>query len=670
MSAPKIKSVKDAETSRLRIPLLNGLDIIHGFRTGFPIPLGLACTWNIPLIEKTARIAAIEATAFGQNWTFSPMVDLTRDPRWGRVMEGSGEDPYLGGEIAAAIVKGYQGDDLTKDDALLACVKHFGMYGAAEAGRDYNTTDMSRINMYEFYLPPYKAAIDAGALSIMSSFNDVDGVPASCNKWLLTDLLRKQWGYKGFVVSDDHSITQIVEHGVAANHQEAAALSLKAGLDMDLNGDSYINTLKKSYNEKRITMADIDLACRRVLEVKYKMGLFKNRYKNWDAEKADKVSMTKENLAVAKQAAMESFVLLKNQNNILPLKKNATIALIGPLADNQSEMLGNWQLTSKADSVTTILKGLRSMNINVTYSKGVVFTEEAFLARNLNIKPDPEASKKMLDEAIAVAQKSDVIVAVLGETRMMSGESTSRTDISLPENQRRLLAELKKTGKPIVWVLMSGRPLTIENDVENADAVIEAWFPGTEAGNAIASVLYGDYNPSGKLTMTFPRSVGQIPIYYNHKNTGRPITDPRNTMFTSRYIDQPNEPLYPFGYGLSYTTFTYSPITLSDTLLRGNKTLVASVRLTNSGKSAGEETVQLYLRDMVASVTRPVKELKGFKKVMLQPGETQVVSFNITPEELKFYNSELKYDWESGDFNVFIGTNSSDVQSAKFRWVK
>ena len=654
------------EKTRLKIPILAGLDVIHGYRTIFPIPLGLACSWDLPLIQQTARVAAVEASTAGLNWTFSPMVDLTRDPRWGRVMEGSGEDPYLGGLIGAAMIRGYQGDDLTKDDALLACVKHFAMYGAAEGGRDYNTTDMSRLTMYQNYLPPYKMAIEAGAGSVMTSFNEVDGVPATANKWLVTDLLRKQWGFKGFVVTDATATQELQAHGVAADGQQAAALALNAGIDMDMGSELMVSTLKKSLQERKVSQQAIDQACRRVLEAKYKLGLFTNPYRNYDPAKAARVTLTPENRQVALRAAEKSLVLLKNQGQVLPLQKSARVALIGPLANNRAQMLGSWAFMGATKETVTLLEGLQKRSSAVTYAQGSAIGEKSTYGQSAK---DSVEQATLLIEALAVARKADVIVAALGENMAMTGEATSQADISLPATQRRLLAALKKTGKPIVWVLFNGRPLTIEAEVAQADAVLEAWWPGTMAGEAVAATLFGEYNPSGKLTMSFPRSVGQIPVYYNHKNTGRPF-NPKSRNYTSYYTDLSNEPLFPFGYGLSYSAFTYSPITLSSSQLRGPQTLTAAVQLTNAGKVAGEETVQLYLRDPVASVTRPVKELKSFQKVLLQPGETKAVTFTLTPEELKFYNSDLRYDWESGDFEVFIGTSSADVQTAKCNWLK
>jgi Beta-glucosidase-related glycosidases len=660
-----------ADSTRLKIPFLNGLDIIHGFKTIFPIPLGLSCTWDTTLIEKTARVAAIEATSTGYNWTFSPMVDITRDPRWGRVMEGSGEDPYLGGLIARAMVKGYQGKNLNDKTSLMACVKHFGLYGAAEAGRDYNTTDMGHLTMYQTYLRPYKAAIEAGAGSIMTSFNEIDGIPATANKWLLTDILRKEWGFKGFVVTDFNAIQELIAHGVAEDYTQAAELALNAGVDMDMASESMVASFEQSLKEKKVSMQEIDAACRRVLEAKYELGLFDNPYKNYDPNNEKKITLTPESKKIAKEAALKSIVLLKNDNHILPLSKNAKIALIGPSVNDQSEMLSMWVLVGESDSVVTFCNGIKKQNPNVTFSEGTLASDNALFIKKTHSYYDENEQQKLEASALEIAKKSDVVVVVLGESKAMFGEAKSKADISLPACQKSLLKALKATGKPVVLVLANGRPLTIEEDLPYADAVLETWRLGNEAGNALADVLFGAYNPSGKLTMTFPRSVGQIPIYYNHKNTGRPYTEGKKETFVSNYIDMKNSPLFPFGFGLSYTTFAYDKISLSDTLLVGsNKTLKVTIRVTNTGKYAGEETVQLYLNDPVASVTRPVKELKKFQKVYLQPGETKVLTFPITTEDLKFYNSQLNWDWESGKFNLFIGTNSEDVKQAGFVWKK
>ncbi|WP_083619992.1 beta-glucosidase BglX [Mucilaginibacter sp. OK098] len=663
--------------SRLHIPLIFGLDVIHGHRTIFPIPLGVSATWDMELIEQSARIAAKEATAEGLNWVFSPMVDIARDARWGRISEGSGEDPWYGSQVAKAMVKGYQGKSMTDADAVMACVKHFALYGGAEAGREYNTVDMSLIKMYQDYLPPYRAAVDAGAGSFMSSFNTINGMPATVNKWLLTDLLRKQWGFKGFVVSDYTSLNEVTNHGLG-DLQTVSALALKAGLDMDMVGEGFLTTLKKSLKEGKVTQSEIDLACRRVLEAKYKLGLFTNPGKSINAEREKQDVFTDDNRKFARQIAEHSFVLLKNQAQTLPLKKSGTIALVGPLAANHSEMLGTWVIAGDPDKSVSVAEGIKNIagdNVKVLYAKGSNITDDSLLSIRAFALTGPEKKDKrspqeMIDEAVETAKKADVVVAVVGESANMSGESSSRADIDIPENQKDLLKALAKTGKPLVIVLFNGRPLTLTWEDKHASAILDAWAPGTEAGNAIADVLFGNYNPAGKITATFPRSVGQIPIYYNHKNTGRPFDGNGGAKFKSDYLDISNDPLYPFGYGLSYTTFSYGSVQLDKTNLIGNTALKATVTVTNTGKYAGEEVVQLYISDPVASISRSVKELKGFQKVNLQPGESKVVSFNITTADLKFYNDKLVYDWEPGQFIVQIGTNSGNTQSASVQWLK
>lgn len=679
-SLESIKAVQDiaVRESRNRIPLIFGRDVIHGYSTIFPIPLALSCSWDPALIEKSARIAAQEATANGISWTFSPMVDIARDPRWGRIAEGSGEDPYLGSMISAAMVRGYQGDDLTKNNTMMACVKHFALYGAAEAGRDYNTVDISRVAMYNDWLPPYKAAVDAGVGSVMTSFNVVDGIPATGNRWLLTELLREQWGFTGFVVTDYTATNEMISHGMG-NLQDVSALALKAGTDMDMVGEGFLTTLKKSLEEGKISLQDIDVACRRVLEAKYKLGLFDDPYRYIDMNRSKSEVLTEENLKAAREIAARSIVLLKNDGGILPLKKSGTIAVIGPLADSKGDMLGTWSLGGDSKYISTVVDGIKNVggkDVKVVYSKGSETSDIPMLLRASSPlsfqgdqqKTDSKSPQKLLEDALQKAQNADVIVAVLGEPADWSGEAASMTYIGLQKTQQDLLKELVKTGKPVVLVLISGRPMTLGWEHQNVGAIVEAWAGGLQTGNAVADVLFGDYNPSGKLTTTFPLNVGQIPLYYNHKNTGRPM-DPNN-KFTSKYLDSPNDPLYPFGYGLSYTTFSYGELTLNKTLLKGNETLQVSVNIKNTGKMAGEEVVQLYIRDLVASISRPVKELKDFTKIMLQPGEQRTVTFEITPDDLKFYNSDLEYDWEPGDFEVYVGTNSRDVKKAAFNWAK
>lgn len=659
--------------SRMGIPLITGRDVIHGYKTTFPIPLAMSCMWDLNRIEKMARISAIEASCGGINWTFSPMVDIARDPRWGRVAEGAGEDPWLGSQIARAYVRGYQRNDLSDSTTLMACVKHFALYGAAEAGRDYNTVDMSRISMFRTYLPPYQAAVEEGVGSVMTSFNIVDMVPASGNKWLMNDLLRKSWGFDGFVVTDYTAINEMMYHGVG-DLQTVAIKALKAGVDMDMVGQSFIGTLSKSLEEGKVSLEEIDQACRRVLEAKYRLGLFEKPFQYFDEERAEQLWLCDEHQDYARELAARSCVLLKNENKVLPLEKTGTIAVIGPLAHSKEDMLGTWAATRDTTDIVSIYEGIQNVageNVHVLYERGSYFSEDPYLInrkrrKENHITIDDGVSKKLLDQAMDAAENADVIIAVLGEPRSWSGEASSRADISIPDCQKRLFRALKATGKPLVLVLSNGRPLCISEENELADAILETWHAGVQAGNGIADVLFGNYNPAGKLTMTFPRVVGQIPIYYNHLRTGRP--EHSTPFFTSRYLDIPNAPLFPFGYGLSYTTFEYSEIEVSKTALSGDESLVASVTVTNSGEIPGEEIVQLYINDPVASVSRPVKELKGFKKIELAPGASEQVDFTITTEELKFYNSKLEYDWEPGEFNIYIGTNSEVLKSTKVLW--
>ncbi|MGA3266298.1 MAG: beta-glucosidase BglX [Verrucomicrobiota bacterium] len=672
-AARKLQSLAVNE-GRLGIPLLFGFDVIHGEKTIFPIPLALSCTWNPAAIERSARIAAAEASADGVNWTFSPMVDICRDPRWGRIAEGAGEDPYLGAQVARAMVRGYQGDDLGRSNVLMACVKHYAMYGAVEAGREYNTADMSRYRMYNFYLPPYRAAVEAGVGSVMTSFNDINSLPATANRWLVTDVLRDQWGFKGFTVTDDKAISELKGRGMGDLPADAQ-LALKAGVDMDLHSETYVKYLPQLVADRKIPVSLINQACRRILEAKYQLGLFANPYRGCLQSGERGVALPVENRKAARELAEQSFVLLKNDRQILPLKKSGTIALIGPLADNQYELLGCSRARGNAQAVVSVSAGISNVAgsaVTVCAAKGANLADGALLATLQSfgeaLPVDRRSPEEMVAEAVAAANRADVVVAVLGETSGMSGEAASRTHLGLPDCQENLLQALAATGKPLVLVLMNGRPMTLTWEAGHCDAILETWFGGTEAGNAIADVLFGDDNPSGKLTTTFPRDVGQIPIYYNHPDIGA-ADNPRD-KFTSRYLDMPNSPLYPFGFGLSYTTFSYSPVTLSQTQLTGNATLLASVTVTNTGSRVGEETVQLYLSQPVASLTRSVEDLKGFQKVLLQPGESREVSFRITPEDLKFYNADLKYDWEPGKFIIRIGGSSSQLQSASVQWNK
>lgn len=661
------------EESRLGIPLLFGMDVIHGYETIFPIPLGLSCTWDMKAIEESARIAAVEASADGISWTFSPMVDVSRDPRWGRVSEGNGEDPFLGAAIARAMIRGYQGKDMSRNDEIMACVKHFALYGASEAGRDYNTVDMSRQRMFNEYMLPYQAAVEAGVGSVMASFNEVDGVPATGSKWLMTDVLCKQWGFDGFVVTDYTGINEMIDHGMG-DQQTVAALALNAGVDMDMVSDAFSGTLKKSVEEGKVSAAAIDAACRRILEAKYKLGLFDNPYKYCDVNRPKKQIFTKEHRAIARKTASESFVLLKNEG-VLPLSQKGTIAVVGPLANTRSNMPGTWSVAAVLDNAPSLVEGLREVvgdRAKVVTAKGSNLIGDADYEKRATmfgreLHRDNRTDRELLDEALKVAAGADVIVAALGESSEMSGESSSRTNLEMPDVQRALLQELLKTGKPVVLVLFTGRPLVLTWEEEHVPAILNVWFGGSEAAYAISDVLFGDVNPSGKLTATFPQNVGQIPLFYNHKNTGRPLQEGRwFEKFRSNYLDVSNEPLYPFGYGLSYTTFAYSDIHLSSTEMSADGELTATVTVTNTGSRDGAEVVQLYIRDLVGSVTRPVKELKGFEKIFLKAGESRKVSFSITPELLKFYNYDLQFVCEPGDFDVMIGGNSRDVKKARF----
>jgi beta-glucosidase len=679
-TAAKIRSVQQVavEKSRLKIPLIFGMDVIHGYKSVFPIPLGLSCSWDMELIEQSARIAAQEASADGICWTFSPMVDLSRDPRWGRIAEGGGEDPYLGGEIARAMVRGYQGNDLTANNTILACVKHFALYGASEAGRDYNTVDMSRHRMYNEYFLPYKAAVEEGAGSVMASFNEVDGIPATGNKWLMDDVLRKQWGFGGFIVTDYTGINEMIDHGMG-DLQTVSALALEAGMDMDMVGEGFLTTLHKSVNEGKITTAQIDAACRRILEAKYKLGLFDDPYRYCDPQRAATEVYTNANRKIARQTAAESFVLLKNEGNILPLKKNAKIALVGPLADDRLNMCGTWTVAGEFEKAISVHDGIKMVTgkpENIIVAKGSNIVSDSLLETRIGMFGkatgwDSRPADVMIAEAVKAAEKSDVVIAVLGEASESSGESSSLTNIEIPQNQRDLMQALLNTGKPVVMVLLTGRPLALKWENDNVPAILNMWFGGSEAGAAVADVIFGDVVPSGKLTTSFPLNTGQIPIYYNHKNTGRPLADGQwFSKFRSNYLDVPNEPLYPFGYGLSYTTFTYSDISLSKNTMKPGENIEVKVKVSNTGKYDGKEVVQLYIRDMVGTTTRPVKELKKFEKVMIKKGETREITFKITEEDLKFYNYNLDFVAEPGDFKVFVGGNSRDVKEASFSLTK
>lgn len=642
--------------TRLRIPLLFGYDVIHGFKTIFPIPLGEACSWDIELIEKTARLSAEEACAAGLNWTFSPMVDIARDPRWGRVAEGSGEDSYLASLIARARVIGYQGAKLNNPFTMASCVKHFAAYGAPMGGRDYNTVDMSDRVLRETYLPPYKAAVDAGVETVMSSFNELDGVPSSGNKYLLTQILRNEWGFKGFVVSDYTSIKELVEHGYAVDEKQAGEFALNAGLDMDLQGTIYANYLKKSFEEGKVSENQINESVKKVLKVKYDLGLFSNPYLYLDENREKEITYSKELMDHALLSAKKSIVLLKNNefngHKLLPLSKSIKrIALIGPLANNQKDMLGTWHALGDETKVVTILSGLKKKfpESNIEFAKGADFDGDDMAEFN---------------EAKRIAMSSDIVICAIGENRIQNGEASSRSDIGLPGVQLELMAELIKTGKPIVAIVMAGRPLTIEWLSKSVNAILFAGHLGTRSGDAIADIVSGDYNPSGKLVMTFPRNTGQIPIFYNAKNTGRPFN--ANDHYTTKYLDVANEPLYPFGFGLSYSSFEYSNLKLSKQSIKNSESLTVTFTLKNTGKYDGEEVAQLYIRDMVGSVTRPVKELKGFKKVFLKSGEQKELSFSITENDLRFYDVNMKFLAEPGKFKVFVGGNSVELLETDF----
>ena len=640
------------EETRLGIPLIFGYDVIHGYKTIFPIPMGEASSWDLDLMEKSAQIAAKEAAAEGLHWTFAPMVDIARDPRWGRIAEGAGEDTYLGSLIAKARIKGFQGKSLADKSTVLACAKHYAAYGAAQAGRDYHTVDMSINTLREVYLPPFKAAIEADVATFMTSFNELNGVPATGNSFLLKDILRDEWKFNGFVVTDYTSINEMVPHGFAENLQHAGELAMNAGVDMDMQGGVYKNHMKTSIDQKKIKMTRLDKAVRDILRLKFKLGLFDNPYKYCNEADEAKIILHKDHLELARDAARKSMILLKNKNNILPLNNSKKVALIGPLADDQFHIIGNWAAKGDRDGIAVSVKeGFEAQNKTFTYTKGC------------DIESD---NRSDFENAIAIAKASDVVVMVMGESERMSGEAASRTHLKLPGIQQQLISEIKKTGTPIVLVLYNGRPLNLTYENETVDAIVEAWFPGTSGGHAVTDVLYGKYNPAGKLTVTFPRNVGQVPIFYNMKNTGRPEDAVgAHSRYVSKYIDVANSPLFPFGYGLSYTTFKYDKPVLSSTNLTKNSSISVNVKVTNTGQFEGEEVVQLYIRDRFGSVTRPVKELKGFQKIKLKKGESKQVEFKITAEDLKFYNQSLEFTNEAGDYDLFVaGSSDSDFTNS------
>ena len=657
--------------SRLGIPLIFGMDVIHGYETVFPIPFAMSMSWDMDAIRNSARIASIEATADGICWTFSPMVDICREPRWGRMSEGSGEDSFLGSAICRAMIEGYQGKDLADNNTMMACVKHFALYGAPEGGRDYNTVDMSHVRMFNEYFPPYQAGVDAGAGSFMTSFNVIDYIPATGNRWLMTEVLRDRWGFDGFVVTDYTAISEMINHGMG-DLQTVSALALNAGTDMDMVADGFLGTLEKSLNEGKVTLQDIDKACRRILEAKYKMGLFEDPYRYLDSKRAKKDIYTDEHRAAARKLATETFVLLQNKDNVLPLQRSGKIALVGPLANTRANMPGTWSVAASSERYSTLLEAMRRAvgdKAEVMYAKGCNVCYDAELEKNSTMfgreMRDNRPVDVMRDEAVRIAKQCDVIVAAMGEPSEMSGESSSRSELTILDAQKDLLSALMATGKPIVLLNFSGRTTVMDWEVENIPTILNVWFGGSEAADAICDVVFGDVSPSGKLSASMPRNVGQIPVYYNHLNTGRP--NPKwFSKYTSNYLDVPNDPLFPFGYGLSYTTFEYSPMTLSSNTMTRGGSITATVTVTNTGSRAGDEVVQFYIRDMVGSIARPVQELKGFERISLQPGESRTVTFNINADMLKFYNKDLEFVCEPGDFEAMIGTDSRQVQRLPF----
>ena len=688
----KIKALQDIaiKNSRLGIPLLVGMDVIHGYETMFPIPLALSCSWDTEAMKKVGEVSAKEASADGINWTFSPMVDVALDARWGRIAEGNGEDPYLSGVMGAALTQGYQGVDMRTDEILranriMACLKHFALYGAVESGKEYNTVDMSKIRMMNQYLPPYEAVVKAGVGSVMSSFNLIDYIPATANKWMMTDVLRKQWGFKGLLVTDYESIKEMLKHGTAADLKEASEQALKAGTDMDMCSSAFVKHLAQSVEEGKVSEEDINIACRRILEAKYKLGLFSDPYRYCNAKRSKSEIYTLENRKVARNIASETFVLLKNEGNLLPLKKEGKIALIGPLADTRNNIAGTWSVAQTPDKYTTIKEAME----NALRGKAtLLYTQGSNIWRNRELQKNGEFGNpiswgdeaKMKAEALQVAKDADVIVCAMGESADMSGECGSRTNLEMPDVQHELLAELVKTGKPVVLLNFAGRPTVLSWEQQHVSAIMNVWFGGSEVGDALCDVLFGDKVPSGKLTVSMPKTTGQEPLYYNHQNTGRPVADDnmRFAKFASNCLDVSNGPLYPFGYGLSYTTFDYSNFKMSsqEAGINGNqeatewqdgKKITATITVKNTGARDADEVVQLYIRDLVASISRPVKELKGFQRIHLAAGESKEVSFDITPDMLKFYNAELKHVIEPGDFQIMVGTNSKEVKTLKFR---
>jgi beta-glucosidase len=662
LNATGAKTLKEiqrivVEESRLKIPLIFAYDVIHGFRTIFPIPLGEAATWNPELIEAASRVAAIEASAAGLHWTFAPMVDVARDPRWGRIAEGAGEDPYLGSAMSAARVRGFQGEGLGKVGTLLACAKHFAAYGGAEAGRDYNTVDISERTLRTIYLPPFKAAVDAGVGSFMSAFNEIAGVPSTASEFLFTNVLRDEWKFPGIVVSDWTAIMELTRHGVAATQGEAGVLAIRAGVDIDMESKIYLTDLPNLVRQGKLSIDVVDRSVRRVLRMKYRLGLFDDPYRFNDPDREKAVTLTAEHRSLARMVGAQSLVLLKNENRLLPLSKNLkTIAVLGPLATSKRDPIGAWGAVGRPEEVVTVLDGIKNK---------VAAGTKVLHAAGCSVD---SLDRRGFDEARRLAEGSDVVLMVIGESHRMSGEASSRTNIGLPGVQEEFVREIAKTGKPMVIVLMNGRPVTMPWVYENVSAILVAWFAGTEAGNGIADVLFGDVNPGGKLPVTFPRTLGQVPLYYNHKNTGRPASD--HDFFTSKYLDSPVTPQFPFGYGLSYTKFVLSNLKVVNEKIRPTDSLRVSVRVKNDGDRKGDEVVQLYIQDLVASVTRPVKELKRFQRITLNPGETKTVEFTLGYDDLAFYNQEMKFVVEPGTFKVFVGGNSVDVLEKTFEVVE
>ena len=687
----KIKALQDIaiNNTRLGIPLLVGMDVIHGYETMFPIPLALSCSWDTEAMKAVGEISAKEASADGINWTFSPMVDIALDARWGRISEGNGEDPYLSGVLGAAMTQGYQGTDMRTEKILsnnriMACLKHFALYGAVESGKEYNTVDMSRVRMMNQYLPPYEAVIKAGVGSVMSSFNLIDYIPATANKWMMTDVLRKQWGFKGLLVTDYASIAEILKHGTAKDLKQASEQALKAGTDMDMCSNAFVKHLTQSIQEGKVSEEDINIACRRILEAKYKLGLFSDPYRYCDIKRSKNEIYTLENRKVAREVAAKTFVLLKNEGNILPLKKEGKIALIGPLADTRNNIAGTWSVAQTPEKYATIKEAME----NALKGKAtLLYTQGCNIWRNQQLQKNGEFDKplnwgdenELKKEALKIAKEADVIVCAMGESADMSGECGSRTNLEMPDVQHELLAELVKLGKPVVLLNFAGRPTVLSWEKQYVPAIMNVWFGGSEMGDALCDVIFGDKVPSGKLTTSMPKTTGQAPIYYNHQNTGRPVPDDNKKFakYASNCLDVSNGPLYPFGYGLSYTTFEYSNFKLSsqEADINGNqeatewqngKKITATVTVENTGSRDADEVVQLYIRDMVASISRPVKELKGFQRIHLVAGESKEVRFEITPDMLKFYNIELKHVIEPGDFQIMVGANSREVKTLKF----